>query len=122
MAIVDGNTGQQQPIVFRWNKNRQALSPVMNPSNPDLYLISPYKLTRDFDLSYEDRDKAIATRPGLDIKRGGDISLKTEYSKKPKWLPLTYTAAGITPPVDNNGMRVDGGNPIEAGAGQVDSS
>ena len=62
----------------------------MNPSKPNLYLISPYKLTRDFDVSYEGRDKAIATRPsdrgagtakkqkwgvGLDIKRGGrDIS------------------------------------------------
>jgi hypothetical protein len=100
MADVDGNTGQQQPIVFRWNKDRQAFSPVMNPSKPNLYLISPYKLTRDFDVSYEDRDKVIATRPpdrgagtaekqkwgvGLGIKRGGrDISLKTEYSKKPK--------------------------------------
>ena len=92
MADIDGNTGEQQPIVFRWNKNRKAFSPVMNPSKPNLYLISPYKLTRDFDVRYDDRNKSIATRPPdrgagtaekqiwgvkLDIKRGGrDIALK----------------------------------------------
>lgn len=108
-------------VVHVWNETTKTFEPQMNPSHPERYLVSLGEVypasntnrpitTEGFKPKLVDQGAGSLKhqyRPTITTQRGGRETRKAvKKAETPSFLPLTYGAAGIEPPLDSKGNRV----------------